>query len=341
MEYVILTGAFSVVLLGMSNWLFNPSGQMFNNRGAIAGQSFGVFGDAWVELTRSIMHGIGSPSPFADVGGTAASSASITSGSIFAGTFGAPFGANNFLGQPFAANFAGPFGAFATVTGPVSGDVDTAYPLGSLSEQYESGGRGPGTVANNPGDPGGASYGTYQLASNTGTLGAFINSSDGQPYASELSGLQPGTAAFDQAWAGIANRDPSGFEQAQHSFIQATHYDPAVDHLRNTMGFDVSSRSRAVQNAVWSTAVQHGSDVRPITNQFRGEDMNALSDDEIISRIYGERGRTSASGNLVYFSSSSSEIQQGVANRFQQERADALEALEGEREILSRSSSSD
>src|SRR5262249_46471025 len=41
-------------------------------------------------------------------------------------------------------------------------------PLGSLSEKYESGGRGPGTVSTGKGDLGGVSYGTYQLSSKVG-----------------------------------------------------------------------------------------------------------------------------------------------------------------------------
>lgn len=37
--------------------------------------------------------------------------------------------------------------------------------LGELSEKFETGGRGAGTVSGGQGDPGGASYGSYQMSS--------------------------------------------------------------------------------------------------------------------------------------------------------------------------------
>ena len=45
--------------------------------------------------------------------------------------------------------------------------------IGILSEKYEGG--GPATVSTGEGDPlGGVSYGTYQLATNTGSAAAFV-----------------------------------------------------------------------------------------------------------------------------------------------------------------------
>src|ERR1044072_9394224 len=45
-----------------------------------------------------------------------------------------------------------------------------AKELGSLSSKYETSGRGPGTVSTGSGDPGGVSYGSYQIATQTGTV---------------------------------------------------------------------------------------------------------------------------------------------------------------------------
>lgn len=45
--------------------------------------------------------------------------------------------------------------------------------LGDLSASYESNGN-PGCVSTGYGDLGGISYGTYQLASNAGSVDAFI-----------------------------------------------------------------------------------------------------------------------------------------------------------------------
>ena len=44
--------------------------------------------------------------------------------------------------------------------------------LGMLSEKYEGGGAG--TISTGDGDSGGISYGTYQLATNTGSARAFV-----------------------------------------------------------------------------------------------------------------------------------------------------------------------
>jgi murein DD-endopeptidase MepM/ murein hydrolase activator NlpD len=49
-----------------------------------------------------------------------------------------------------------------------------AEALGTLSAKYETGGRGPGTVSTGAGDPGGVSYGSYQMATKMGTVARFV-----------------------------------------------------------------------------------------------------------------------------------------------------------------------
>ncbi len=75
--------------------------------------------------------------------------------------------------------------------------------LGALSERYESGGRGPGTVSTGVGDPGGVSYGLYQLATRTGTAAAFV-AAEGKRWAADFAGRTPGSAAFTAAWKAVA-----------------------------------------------------------------------------------------------------------------------------------------
>lgn len=132
--------------------------------------------------------------------------------------------------------------------------------LGGLSELYESGGRGPGTVSGGQGDPGGVSYGLYQLASRTGTAAAFVKT-EGARWAAELEG-EPGSPCFSAAWKAIALREGEAFACAQHAFIQRTHYLPAVQAVRKATGYDLDCRGPALRDAVWSTAVQHGSAAR-------------------------------------------------------------------------------
>ncbi|CCH48492.1 protein of unknown function [Pseudodesulfovibrio piezophilus C1TLV30] len=57
--------------------------------------------------------------------------------------------------------------------------------LGKLSEKYETGGRGAGTVSTGKGDPGGVSYGLYQMTSKNhetgetgGTVEQYVESDD-------------------------------------------------------------------------------------------------------------------------------------------------------------------
>src|SRR5215213_6924104 len=78
------------------------------------------------------------------------------------------------------------------------------HPLGKLSEKYESGGRGPGTVSSGKGDPGGVSYGTYQLASKVGRADEFVQ----KYYSDEFKGLKGGTDEFTKKWKELADKDP-------------------------------------------------------------------------------------------------------------------------------------
>jgi len=132
-----------------------------------------------------------------------------------------------------------------------------AHRLGSLSEKFESGGCGPGAVSSGRGDPGGVSYGTYQLASKVGAVSAFI-ANEGRPWRADFGTATPGSAAFSAAWKAIAAREPVDFAEAQHAFIRRTHYQPAVDLVAKRTGLDLDSRHAAVRDASWSVSVQHG-----------------------------------------------------------------------------------
>ncbi len=78
-------------------------------------------------------------------------------------------------------------------------------PLGSLSEKYESGGRGPGTVSTGKGDVGGVSYGTYQLASKVGRADQFVQ----KYYPDEFKGLKGGSDEFTARWKELARSSPT------------------------------------------------------------------------------------------------------------------------------------
>ncbi len=204
--------------------------------------------------------------------------------------------------------------------------------LGSLSEKYESGNRGPGTVSSGVGDPGGVSYGTYQLSSKLGHADKFV----AKYFPDEFKGLKAGSDEFTKRWKQLAKEQTDKLREKEHLYIQVTHYDPQVANLKKLLMLDVNARSRALQNAVWSTAVQHGPNAKVIDRALapllKKQAIKEVGDKEILQVIYAERGRKDEQGVLVYFKSSSAAVQKGVARRFESELRDALKMLEAEME---------
>ncbi|HEX5876362.1 MAG TPA: LysM domain-containing protein [Pyrinomonadaceae bacterium] len=207
-----------------------------------------------------------------------------------------------------------------------------AEALGQLSAKYETGGRGPGTVSTGAGDPGGVSYGSYQMATKMGTVAKFV-SQPNFPWRNDFQNLTPGTAQFTAVWKRIAQEQTAAFQEAQHAYIKKTHYDLLAAKILAEAGLDVNTRSHALMDAVWSTAVQHGG-ASPIVcracSSVSCDRSDPKYDELLIKAIYAERGKKKPDGNLAYFSKSSPSVQQGVANRFRNECQDALAMLSKE-----------
>jgi hypothetical protein len=199
--------------------------------------------------------------------------------------------------------------------------------LGSLSAKYESGNRASGTVSSGKGDPGGISYGSYQLSSKVGTAQRFVD----QYYAEWFHGTKPGSAEFSGLWKKLAAEREAELAAYEHLFIADTHYQPFADRLRKELNFDVDQRSNALRDVAWSTAVQHGAGNKifqqALEKATQKNRLSKLSDQEIIELVYQERGRVGPDGASVYFSRSSPKVQESVRNRFKSEQQDALKAL--------------
>jgi len=224
--------------------------------------------------------------------------------------------------KPLPANV--PAAAAAGALGKALADA-----LGALSAKYETGGRGPGTVSTGAGDFGGVSYGSYQMASKMGVPARFVTQA-GFAWLQDFANLAAGTAQFTAVWKRIATQQTDAFQKAQHSYIKKTHYDLLVAKVLTDDNLDVNSRSRALQDVVWSTAVQHGG-ATPIVHRacatLSCKQTDPDYDKQLICAIYGERGRQKPGGGLAYFSKSSPGVQTGVANRFKNEMQDALAML--------------
>jgi hypothetical protein len=219
----------------------------------------------------------------------------------------------------------------AAGAGAVAGALGAALAeaLGTLSAKYETGGRGPGTVSTGAGDRGGVSYGSYQMASKLGVPTRFVRQ-DGFPWLADFQNCTAGTAEFTACWKRIAKNETDAFQKAQHEFIKRTHYDLLVAKIMSDDGFDVNTRCRALQDVVWSTAVQHGGGTTIVHRAIAKCNVARTDpgfDEQLIRAIYAERGRTKADGSLVYFSKNSPNVQKGVANRFRNELKDALAML--------------
>jgi LysM repeat protein len=233
------------------------------------------------------------------------------------------------VGQSLRLTGSAPAVAAAPVASPTAAAAPAAGTprLGAIAERYESGGRGPGTVSTGVGDPGGVSYGVYQLSSNAGTLQKFL-ANEGKGYAAEL-GRGIGGERFNASWKAIAARDPQGFRAAQHAFIERTHYQPAVDGVKTATGLDLATRHAAVREATWSTSVQHGGAQGILNAAIRKTDAQvgrgaADYDRTLVDNIYA--GRADYLNGLAdsgkYPATQAAQLRSIAATRYPNERRD-------------------
>lgn len=201
--------------------------------------------------------------------------------------------------------------------------------LGKTSKQYESGRSGAATISTGRGDHGGVSYGSYQLSTKAGTLKEFLDKTNN--YHHEFDGLVPKTKAFNEKWVALANNDPA-FGKAQHDFVAASHYEPQMEELRKA-GYDFSERGKAIQDMVWSTAVQYrAKTVRVVrrAEEESGLDFQTATDKEIISAVQDSKRRHVNAD----FRSSSPAVQNSIKNnRIPDEKANLLK-LDGYEKLI-------
>lgn len=204
---------------------------------------------------------------------------------------------------------------------PVAG-----WELGKTSEKYESGGKGPGVINDYKGaasgDYGGASYGCYQLASYLPPLmpnGKARPSAMNSPlskYIREsrfkgiLMGIKPATPEFDAAWKKVAAEHEKEFREDQHDYIKRMYYDVMMSNLKRA-GIDLANYGAAVQDLVWSTAVQLGPGKTEVfVTPLKGK--SNLTEAEIVTLVSDYKKEKVP----VLFTSSSPSIQQGVVSRY-------------------------
>ncbi len=199
------------------------------------------------------------------------------------------------------------------------------------------------TVSTGKNDPGGVSYGAFQLSLNAGTLNKFISSDEFQDFKLNFDGIDPrkNASKFKEAWIKTAIDNGETFYRAQHNFIRRTHFDPVVAKVLAETGLDITNMPLPVQDVIWSMSVQHSAAPKLATQAARltlnkystGVDNIKYSDSEAkqyINDLFDVRT------NYLIGLSKSNRYTEGekktfisiTKNRYPAERNDALKYLE-------------
>ena len=142
---------------------------------------------------------------------------------------------------------------------------------------------------------------------------------------------------FSPKWKQLGENP--AFQQAQKDFIRRSHYDVAVDEIKDLTGMNIcdGSFSNGVQEAVFSTAVQHGPGSVKYNNGATGIFNKALkrtgkwdetakkysgTQQELIDAIYDERSKKLEDGTLAYFQKTAESRHPAILNRFVREKAE-------------------
>lgn len=208
-------------------------------------------------------------------------------------------------------------------------DASMTKDLGAVSQSFESGSKGVGTISSGAGDRGGVSYGAHQLSSKSGSMTAFLRSEQGSKYYNEFRGLQPGSKEFNDKYKEIVEKDGAGMEAAQKEYITKSHYSPVAEWFQKTYGMDLGQHSRALKEALYSVGVQYGPGGAKtlIKEAFDGMDVAKTDDGQLIQKLQDYR----ASSVNAKFSSSRGDVRQSIAGRARDENVALQKMLVNER----------
>ena len=178
------------------------------------------------------------------------------------------------------------------------------YQLGMLSAKGETD-NGKNLFNNCEADKtGGCSYGTYQIATGPGTMKDYLNYMKNKEEYKDFYNTLQQAGGFDAAKQG-----DDTFKSAWKNL--------------SLKGLNLDSRSPVIKDAIFSVSVQFGGKGGAnLIHKALGNDASNLSDEDIINKIYDERGYKK------YFKSSSENMQNSIKkNRSIDERQRALELL--------------
>ena len=201
--------------------------------------------------------------------------------------------------------------AAAPITDGGNGD------LGSYVKEFESGKRGSTAIGHDR--TGGTSYGTYQIAAKTGTLARFLKFAQAEgEFGSQLASamgkagsLNTGSTAgaAPDVWRKFAELNPAAMRALEHKFIKKTHYDVALQSISDPEIRKLIESDRGLQEALWSTAVQHGGG--GAASIFSKTYKPGITPADWLKAIYASRS--------TKFGSSTANVRRSVLNRYKRE----------------------
>lgn len=193
-----------------------------------------------------------------------------------------------------------------------------------ISARYESGAAGSAAIGYD--GTGGTSYGRFQLSSKQGSLDGFLRFLDGKggeaaAVAQRLRAAGPAdtggkSGAMPEAWKQAAQTP--GFADWEREFAQREFFEPAVRSLPAGAA-EAVRQSPALQQMVWSTAVQHGAG--GAADIFRKAWRDGMTDADFVRAAYDERA--------ARFGSSAPEVRASARRRLRREADDILGGLSG------------
>ena len=169
--------------------------------------------------------------------------------------------------------------------------------FGELCRSFESAGKS-NAYSNAQADPGGASWGSYQIAE--GTMPLFITYLKGAQKNPDLTAEQkkvaakahgalldkePDSSAFKKEWNYIAKTDPRDFKALQHSFILDTHLTPVLK-VAHKLGFEITPQTAEV---FLSIGVQHGKFEAILQDAARSRNPATATTEQQIEALYDSR----------------------------------------------------
>ena len=171
--------------------------------------------------------------------------------------------------------------------------------FGFLSRRFESGGA-LATISGGTGDPGGVSFGPYQLSSKKGSVKNFVEHIkkhyDQNSPLWELTRHNDwtnGNGKFASTWKALANSNPEELGKANREFVRPRYFNEPLQRLsqQNPKLAQRIEESPALQELFFSVSIQHGEfgGVQGIFNRAQKKCTDKQCPFQLTDKVFEER----------------------------------------------------